>query len=155
MEKLIQIQEKPMIGIGRASNMLWAHFGELLQVKNYRGIDMEKGEYALHIQCPWRFMKNHVIILGSNDFYVPTRENENNFDWQIIGHSVFDKSAQKISNEVCPVKVKNVEVDVIGNLRIYLEQEIILEAFPVNSTIEESWRFINNLTGEHIIIFEE
>lgn len=151
-DTLSVLTEQPMIQIGRASDMLWVHFGKLIEVKNYRGIYHEKGEYSLHIQCPWRFTQNDNLILGSNDFYIPINNGGNDeFQWDIWGGNMFDIKAEKLKKEVLPNIVKKIEVDVIGSINIYLEKGFVVQVFPVDSNIQENWRFINNLTGEHIV----
>lgn len=148
--------EQPMIQIGRASDMLWIHFGKLIEVKNYRGIYHKKGEYSLHIQCPWRFIQNDKLILGSNDFYSPVNNKEKDkFQWDILGANMFDIKAEELKKEVLPSIVKKLEVDIIGSINIYVEKEIVLQVFPVNSIVQENWRFINNLTGEHMVFNED
>lgn len=155
-DKIGLLLNKPLKRVGRASNMLWIQFGELIEVKNYKGISQEKGEYSLHIQCPWRVIQNEAIILGSNDFYIPyDREEKEAFEWDVLGNNLFDMKAQRLAEKVLPIRVNKIEVDDLGSINLYLEKQIVLQVFPVDSITEENWRFINNLTGEHIVFREE
>lgn len=156
ISEIIKIQNEPMFNLGRAADLLWIHFGKKIVVKNHRGVEVEKGEYAIHLQCPWRFVENSKLILGSRDIYVP-REGiqDSEFNWDTFGMSIFDEKVKTFLEELTPIVVSNVTVDEIGTLKIQFENGLVFEAFPESSQISEYWRFINNKTKEHTVVFEE
>lgn len=155
IETISELENEVLNNFGRASDLLWIHFGEKLKIKNYKGIEVEKGSYGLHVQCPWRFLHHGKLILGNMDIYIPREGiSESEFEWCEIGESVFDEKAQKIRLNLLPLKVEKVLVDSIGNLKIEFENELVFEAIPNSSVETEFWRFINNKTKEHMVIFE-
>lgn len=65
---------KPLIGlpfrsIGRATNLLWLQFGERHQIPPRRGGTKVVGDWAVNVQCPWRFIRQDRILVGYHDFY--------------------------------------------------------------------------------------
>lgn len=72
---------------GRASSLFWLGFGEMISVSR-KGETEETAEYALHIQCSWRIIKENKILVASRDFYSPRsgwNEDNEDFDWDIQG----------------------------------------------------------------------
>ena len=155
IKTISELENEVFNSIGRSSDLLWIHFGEKIKTKNYKGIEVEKGSYGIHVQCPWRFLHCDKLILGNMDVYIPREGvSESEFDWCKIGESVFDENVQKIRQNVLPLKVEEVLIDSIGNLKIKFENELVFEANPNSSIKTEFWRFINNKTKEHMVIFE-
>ena len=149
-----ELENEVFCNIGRTADMLWIHFGEMLKTKNYKGIEIEKGSYGLHVQCPWRFLHHGKLILGNMDINIPIEGVfESEFDCFEIGKSVFDENVLKIRQRLLPLKVLAVSVDGIGNLKIKFENELVLEVIPNSGVKMEFWRFINNKTREHMVIF--
>ncbi|MBK0009912.1 hypothetical protein IAE23_25930 [Bacillus sp. S35] len=154
MREAIRSQIVKLIGLnlryaGRASNLFWLGFGELISVTR-RGKTEELAEYALDIQCSWRITKDNKILVGSRDFYSPrTGWNEENddFDWDVQGNNRFDERIESfIENTKEHVAVERVEPDEVGGLKIFLSQGYLLEVFPDTSEDDEYsefWRFFN------------
>lgn len=59
--------------IGRVANMVWIGIGKKVMTVNRKGREVEKTEYALHIQSPWRIInkKKEEIVMASSDMYSP------------------------------------------------------------------------------------
>lgn len=149
-----KISGQSIFRIGRASDMLWIQFGKSIIVKNYKGIEVEKGEYAIHVQCPWRFCRQDKIILGSRDIFIPCNGvSEQEFNWDISGMSIFDNKCKTINEGIAPI-VKEAKVDGLGTLKIIFDNELVFEAITDSKEEIEFWRFINNNTKEHIVVFE-
>lgn len=154
MREAIRSQIGQLIGLnlryaGRASNLFWLGFGEMISVTR-RGKTEELAEYALNIQCSWRINKDNKILVGSRDFYSPrTGWNEENddFDWDVQGNNRFDERIESfIENAKEHVTVERVEPDKVGGLKIFLSQGYLLEVFPDTSEDDEYsefWRFFN------------
>lgn len=53
---LRQLEGKPLCNAGRNINLVWFHFGAKHIVHDSKGIPIEVGDYALHIQCSWRIV---------------------------------------------------------------------------------------------------
>lgn len=134
---------------GRASNLFWLGFGEMVLVKRRKGTEL-LAEYSLHIQCAWRITKENKILVASRDFYYPRSDSDeeiDSFDWDVQGNNRFD---EKIKNLMEDVKgkliVEGIDSDDIGGLKVYLSEKYVLEAFPDESDDDEDsefWRFFN------------
>ena len=134
---------------GRASNLFWLGFGEMVLVTRRKGTE-QLAEYSLHIQCAWRITIDNKILVASRDFYHPRSdwvEDSDDFDWDVKGNNRFD---EKIKNFMEDVKgkliVERIASDEIGGFKVYLSKKYVLEAFPENSKDDEYtefWRFFN------------
>lgn len=64
---------KPLIYIGRASNMLMVGFGKAYNVRDVNGNTVHKSQFDLHVQSSWRINNRQKkdIIVASSDFYSP------------------------------------------------------------------------------------
>lgn len=51
----------PLESAGRAANIVWFGFGDLLTIKNRKGTERKVAEFALHVQCSWRITKEKNI----------------------------------------------------------------------------------------------
>ncbi len=47
--------------------MQWFAFGDQREVITRSGETKVVGEYALHVQCPWRIVRGDEIVVGSRD----------------------------------------------------------------------------------------
>ena len=77
----------PLAKIGRAADLLWLQFGDLREVETRRGVNTV-GEWAIHIQTSWRFVRNAQITLAVGDLYL--FPNGDCYDWDAGGDSNFD-----------------------------------------------------------------
>ncbi len=71
IEATISNALKPLIGLPlsiarNAGNMKVLPFWEHTATPQWKG---HFGEYALHIQCPWRIVQAGKILTGSQDFF--------------------------------------------------------------------------------------
>ncbi|MFX3618690.1 MAG: hypothetical protein ACE3JK_14370 [Sporolactobacillus sp.] len=98
MKEKIEEALNKLIGLkfqyaGRASNLLWLGFGPMISVTR-RGKTEQLAEYALHIQCAWRIMKENRMVAASADFYYPRSDwkgMDDHFEWDIQGNNRFDE----------------------------------------------------------------
>ena len=83
----VTLNRQPLIGLklsrmALAADMRTLQFGNTEERKGGGGV---VGEYALHVQCPWRLEGKTGIITGSGDLYVPyekSEEPEESFVWE-------------------------------------------------------------------------
>lgn len=131
---------------GRASNLFWLGFGDIIQIIR-RGKTLETAEYALHIQCAWRITLKNKIAVASRDFYSPSSEwdgDMDDFDWDIQGNNRFDERINAFIKDNERLMVQKIESDEFGGLKIYLSDGYKLEVFPDSSEDDEQsehWRF--------------
>ncbi|MDQ0227913.1 hypothetical protein [Metabacillus niabensis] len=130
---------------GRASNLLWLGFGDIVQIIR-RGRTEEAAEYALHIQCSWRITLGSKIVVASRDFYSPHSqwdEDYEDFDWDIHGNNRFDERMKAFIKENRQIKVIQIDSDEVGGLTILLSGGYKLDVFPDSSEDDEyseHWR---------------
>lgn len=61
-KKLKEVLGLPLWGIGRAGSLLWLQIGARQVVATRNGGSKEVGTFALHIDCPWSWTRNHKVI---------------------------------------------------------------------------------------------
>ena len=109
---------KAMWTCRRAADMATFQFGRRIQVRTLKGEAAEVGEYSLHVQCPWRIIRNETILVGSGD------------DRLLV--ALFEGGREFM--------VEAVDLGKAGTLRIDFEKGFRLELFPNDSSDDEHWR---------------
>src|ERR1700679_3458625 len=83
---LTALKGLPLWGVGGASDLALFEFGDRRTVLSHLGKEKLVGDYALHIQCPWRMTRGDTIITGRGDIFCTPEESEepspSDFDWQ-------------------------------------------------------------------------
>ena len=99
----------PLWDAGRAADLLWLAFGQRQTIKDFRGKPREAGEYALHVQCAWRFVLGEKVVAGNRDLYYPRgykdpkEEIPKGFDWDVQGanHPIRNMLTERLSRLSC------------------------------------------------------
>ena len=144
--------------VGRAADLVWLHFGTPRPVVDLRGDTREVGEYALHLQCPWRVLDGDQLVTGSSDIYRPRPGWTGDFDWDVQGANRFDVRAAKLTALLAdePVVVTSVEVTAWGDLAVSLSDGFRIETVRTGSVREEDWRFFRpGRDDDHVVVFED
>ena len=154
----------PMWAIGRAADMLWVQFGREVSAPTARDPDRTTGEYALHVQCPWRLSGTAGVVAGSNDIYVPADPDidEADFRWDRPGASIGDERLRRWieAHAAAPLIVQAVEIDRCGGFVLRLQQDFAFETFPdATSTphdIREHWRLLQpGRDARHFVLLNQ
>jgi hypothetical protein len=173
LDKLVGL---PLSIARRAADLLVLHFGTIQEVEN-RSLSGELrknpkgtvGDFALHIQCPWRLENSEGIITGRGDLYVSAETGEY-FDKEVDDDSFYkhgtnlqDKRIGELLQGVEPITnsymnvtnfliVESIEAGEFGEATIYLSGGYRLRMFPSNS-IGEHWRlFIPSTEEKHFVV---
>ena len=113
-------------------------------------MERDVGEYALHVQCPWRITLGDEVVTGRGDIFCTPEESAEplpfDFDWQKGNR--FDRVVEQVVTELLPLTVQRVEAAHAGRLSIQLEHGYGLEVFPHDSENDEHWRFFRPFTEE-------
>ncbi|MBI5382511.1 MAG: hypothetical protein HZA31_11475 [Opitutae bacterium] len=130
--------------IGAAADMLWVHFGALRVVVGRKGNTKKVGDWALHLQCPWRIVRSGALMLASSDFYYEADTGEH-FDPESNSESVFQRHAKQLNTLLDAEKpvVTTVHCTEAGAFDLTFDREIKLSVMPVESgrvLCSESWR---------------
>lgn len=141
----------------RAADMACFQFGQRRQVKDVRGNDGDVGEYALHLQSPWRIVKDDRVLMAALDVYHPRRGHENDdgpeFDWEHAGNLLDERILTFFENGTREYVVEKVHAGHAGALRILLQGELWLEICPCDSRDGEHWRLFKPRSDrEHFVV---
>ena len=108
------------------------------------------GEFALHIQCPWRITSNEKLLVGRGDLYYPADGSDPraDFDWDIMMANRCDVILDRLFDESGPLLIESITIDRAGRLQINISNAIRLEVFPDASADREHWRLFEPYTGK-------
>ncbi|MFD4720335.1 hypothetical protein ACFWOY_09135 [Streptomyces sp. NPDC058423] len=99
-------------------------------------------ELGLHIQCPFRFVHDDRVLLGSQDMKYPQKgAGPSAFD---DFRTVYDERAQLLNGLLTKAgpRVESVDLGKAGDLTLSWGPGIRLEVFPDCSGREEAWRVL-------------
>ena len=79
----------PLWGSHRAADLQGFQFGSRHPATTHKGKATLVGDYALHVQCPWRIVRGNQIVTGSGDVYYPAGDDPydepEGFRWDVSG----------------------------------------------------------------------
>jgi hypothetical protein len=154
----------PLRRIGRAADLLWLQFGDWREVSSHRGGTRLVGEWALHIQTPWSFVRDSRIIVGTRDLYYYAEsspefgESGREFDWDKDGESRFDRHTAALNQEfdLLPPIVSRISCDSVGAFTLSLGDSLNFSVFPncaSSSPDFEFWRLFQPATDQpHYVV---
>lgn len=157
MRGIYVLKDQKLQGFGRASNMVWLHFGNVYETTNKLNMKVQKSEYALHVQCPWRLVNNNTgeIFVGSNDIYEQSgiAYKNKNADWETQGNSLFDDKVSELCVTASDIRVSNVRISRTSDLNITFSNNYQLQCFANSSSDVEYWRFISRSQSKHFVAY--
>ncbi|HEV8181890.1 MAG TPA: hypothetical protein VGQ61_05925 [Candidatus Angelobacter sp.] len=137
----------PLWDAGRAADLLWLALGPRQTIKDFRGKPREVGEYALHVQCAWRFVQGETVVAGNRDLYYPRGykdpkdEIPKEFNWDVQGANRCDEVlAELFAGGAKQYVVVRIQPGHAGELALLLEGDLTLQIFPNDSLEGEHWR---------------
>lgn len=137
--------------------MVWLHFGEMREVSVRGGGTNTVGDWAIHVQCPWRISRSGRIVIAYHDFYC-SPDGVTLHDWHVFGKSRFDSTAIALSAEIgtTPPIVASVQSDDVGGFSVRLSGNYRLDVFPDDSAeTSEHWRVFQPGVGTPHFVFHE
>ena len=137
----------PLWDAGRAADLLWVAFGQRQTIQDFRGEPREVGEFALHVQCAWRFVRDEKVLVGNRDLYYPRGyrypkdEIPKEFNWDVQRANRCDEVlATLFAGGAKQFVVLRVEAGHAGEVALLLEGGLALQVFPNDSLVGEHWR---------------
>lgn len=135
------------------------HFGKL------SGSPEPCGQYAIHLQCPWRLEGSEGILTGLQDWYTPAEldaavddewkpENGGSLQEAILRRLMNDTpgSSRSIENRTDHLTVTGILTDRFGGFCLDLSGGFHLSVFPTRSRGEQ-WRLLEPDTdSEHFVV---
>ena len=121
------------------------------------------GDFALHIQCPWRIVNSEGIVTGSADYYEPAEagaevekndSHTGNLQQRRLGDLLgsYDATTRSLVNSTAQLIVQSARADDFGGFELELSGGFRLQVFPDGSR-EEDWRFFAPGSEEgHLVI---
>jgi hypothetical protein len=142
-----------------AGNMKGFHFGKT--TRRETGL---VGQYALHIQCPWRLDSTSGVVTGSDDFYVRGDDNldENWEPGTVTGHlqnqilaqllGGYDQQTRSYISTEERLNVTSVRADGFGGFELELSGGYRIVVFPAGSR-GEYWRLLSpGVSTAHVVV---
>lgn len=148
--RLIALIDQPATGMGRALDMGIIEFGEPLDEPGRTS----SSAFALHINCPFRLVMDGRMLVGSEDMKWLARDVMHGFALD-NDRSVYDTRVERIDAVFVTSrpKVRAVNISPIGDVRLDLEDGLLVELFVASSRSSEAWRFFRR-HGEHYVFPE-
>jgi hypothetical protein len=141
-DALAILQGVKLWGATRASEMQVFSFGGRIWRSNRRNQRVAVGEFALHLQCPWRLSRLSRILIGSDDWYRNREENPTNVLLKLI--------------EDTP-RVITIAADDFGGFHLEFDRQLRLEVFPAHSErgeYSEHWRLLRGRRHDFVVTGE-
>ena len=134
----------PLAKVGRAADLVWLQFGALKSTTTKHGT-RTTGDWAVHLQTSWRFVRDSKIILAVGDLYLLA--NGDSYDWDIGGENHFDHLATSLNDTLssASVVVDQIKCDDVGGFSLALSDGARLDVFPkISDTLDdfEHWRIL-------------
>lgn len=147
---LSQIVGLPLTAARRAADMRTFQFGTL------RPVDRDSvGDFALHVQCPWRIEGPEGILTGRLDLWEPLDGNapfDENWDYEKSPNVQDARMDHWLAQNPMPLTVRAVDADEFGGAAITLDQGFVLRLFPAG-TRGEDWRLFRPKTdAPHLVV---
>ena len=147
---LSQIIGLPLTAARRAADMRTFQFGTLRAVE--RG---SVGDFALHVQCPWRIEGPDGIVTGRLDLWESVEEDiplEQNWNYEQSPNLQDTLVERWLAEHKGALVVQSVDADEFGGASISLSQDFVLRMFPAGARGED-WRlFRPNGDLPHLVI---
>src|SRR5262245_516213 len=147
---LSQIIGLPLTAARRAADMRTFQFGKLCSVDGG-----SVGDFALHVQCPWRIEGPDGIVTGRSDLWEPVEDNapfDDNWDYEKSPNVQDARLESWFARNEPSVVVKNVDADEFGGAAIGFGEVFVLRLFPAG-TRGEDWRLFRPKTdARHLVI---
>ena len=147
---LSQIIGLPLAAVRRAADMRTFQFGRLRPVD--RG---SVGDFALHVQCPWRIEGPDGIVTGRSDLWEPLDEHapfDENWDYEKSPNLQDVRLERWLTRDHLSLVVESVDADEFGGAAIRFGQGFVLRLFPAG-TRGEDWRLFRPTSGApHLVI---
>lgn len=167
----VQEHLAPLVGLQlsiarRAADMRVFHFGKVSEVAGGT-----VGEFALHIQCPWRIEGRNGVVTGRRDLWEPSKElqarepeldlthwkyDSGNLQDEKMGQFLegYDPATRSAVNRKDGLIVQAVSSDDLGGATISLSGDYRIVIFPSGTTGEE-WRIFRPGEGDHFVVDHE
>jgi len=161
LQEEIERALRPLVGMdlvntGRAGSIQWFAFGRHASAEQQ---DSDLADFAVHVICPWRLVRDGHVLMGNADFYRPASEDvsDDEFNAATIGSRAIDERIAQVKSDL-NARRHEVKACVVNALGFILKMDVTaLEVFPDGSSVAHSelefWRlFQPHLGGPHFVV---
>jgi hypothetical protein len=152
----------PLAIVRRAADMLVLHFGKIRPHPSGEGTI---GDYALHVQCAWRFDGPKAVVTGRDDLWDYAGPGVRPANWsyddryslqdeRFSRHFGRDEATRSWVNEGHRYVVTAAQQTFRGDIRLELTEGYAIAVFPAGSR-GEAWRFFAPGSDDDHLIFPE
>lgn len=147
---------EPFMTLGRAADMIWIGFGDVISAPTSRAPNRTAPRHAIHVGCPLRLDSSVAVLVASSDIYRPRqgRDESTPFEWDKPGANRFDVSVAAFWSEHEPgsAVLERVDADAFGGLELGLSSGHAIRIFPSRSGADEHWRYFDLSGGDHFVV---
>jgi hypothetical protein len=147
---LSQIIGLPLTAARRAADMRTFQFGVLRTVDGG-----SVGDFALHVQCPWRIEGPDGLVTGRLDLWEPVENNapfDENWGYEKSPNLQDARLEWWLAENDGFLVVRGVDADEFAGAAIRFDRGFVLRMFPAG-TRGEDWRLFRPKTGApHLVI---
>lgn len=132
---------KKLWGWSRTLDLMCFQFGARKRIAGAFDKVRDVGEYALHVQCTWKIVRQNVVLTASSDLYLPARlKDRDGFDWR-EGTTRLDIRMKRWFARGREFEVVGVALETWGDLRLDLKGATSIYVFVDGSSGDEMWRY--------------
>jgi hypothetical protein len=128
--------------VSHAADMLTIQFGRQRQYTTRRGIVLEGGAWALHVQCNWRIDRTSDVVATQEDLSgsdEQAHDSTNRLHALLVDHG--------------PTVVEGVSANEHGGLVVSFSRGLSLSVIPDGAECDEDWRFFApGVDAAHLVI---
>ena len=107
-------------------------------------VDINGKKKFLHIQSFFRILNAEKVIISSEDMYKKGEMcNEDSFEWDVVGQSLFDDTLNKNRGMLFAASIRQAKIDANGDISILLDNNIVLQIFIDTTISEEKYRIFD------------
>jgi hypothetical protein len=154
-EVVAALNGKPIWGPRRAVDMQIFDFGEGVPIVDRHGHDRTIGEFRLHIQSDWRFVRKGVAFVTYEDLWLPTTDAPDApFDPDLGSRTLRDELLERFISDSSGRErtVEQATVTKAGGLLLRFRGGATLEVDPEDAKSErEAWRLLRP-DGSHAVM---
>jgi hypothetical protein len=149
---------QPLVGSHRVVDLESFQFGDpAVPFVDRKGVAGLQSRYAVHVQCPWRIIIGGSLVVGYGDLREPNSLIGDSplFDPDKRGTTLREErlAAFYLGDRDRPRRVIEIATTQVGDLRIHLDRDTVLEVFPDTSASgREYWRLIDTLERWHLVV---
>ena len=137
-----------------AADMLTIQFGEEQTVIQRSGPN-KLGQFALHIQSPWRIAKKGTIVVAQQVYLVADGDDEIHADWDTVALLLPDVPSVTQDRPTA----KTVTVEPPAGFLMTLDNDMSIQVFPSERTTDretEAWRiFEPGRDNRHFVVMSD